>query len=469
MRKKCMEKSTDYLNTFFEPKGIVIVGATRTPGFGYAIPLMLIKQGWKDKLRLVSLKGKELHGLPVYNQIKDVPDPSDLAIIIVPAKAVCDVIKELAQKGIYNAIIESAGFAEIGDEGKKLQELIKKTAKKHGVRLIGPNCVGVVNTNNRFTSVEVVDEALEPGNLGIIAQSGAFGNVLLDGLHEKNLAVSKAVTLGNRIDINESDMLEYFHRDKQTEVIMMYIEGAADGPRLKRTLKKVTKEKPVLVLKSGRTKAGSAATASHTGSMSGEDVVYDGLFRQSGAVRADSLEQLVDYARVFTTQKTPKGNRLGVVTSSGSLGALSADEAIKNGLALPSLSENTIKKVMEVSPAWMNVKNPLDVGPSGTFKTALESIMTDPNIDMVLAVTIIPYSVFKMLRPSGLTASHWFGDMKKIKALAPKKPFALIAVGNSEFIKHMQDQAGTKTPVFTSPEPAVKAFAALYKSGVLIQ
>ncbi len=463
-----MEKSTDYLGPFFEPKGIVIVGATRTPGFGYAIPLMLIKQGWGDKLRLVSLKGEELHGLRVYNHIKDIPDPADLAIIITPARAVPDVIKELAQKGVHNAIIECAGFAEIGEDGRKLQELTKKTAEEHGVRLIGPNCVGVVNTNNKFTSVEIIDEALKPGNLGIIAQSGAFGNVLLDGLYEKGLAVSKAVTLGNRIDINESDILEYFHRDDLTEVIMMYIEGTADGPRLKKTLEKVTKDKPVLVLKSGRTKAGSAATASHTGSMSGEDVVYDGLFRQSGAIRAESLEQLVDYARVFTTQNKPTGNRLGVVTTSGSLGALAADEAIKNGLALPSLTKQTVEKVMEASPSWMNVKNPLDVGPSGMYDTALAAMMTDPNIDMVLAITIIPYSVIKMLRPQGITVSDLFGDMKKIKALAPQKPFALIAVGNSEFVNQMQEQAGEKTPVFTSPEHAVKAFSALYKSSIYL-
>jgi acyl-CoA synthetase (NDP forming) len=456
-------ETNNTLKTFFEPRGIVLVGARRSPGFGYGIPLKLREQGWGDRLHLVNPKGGEMHGMTIYRQVAEVPDSVDLAVVIVPAQAVPEVLVEIGERGIQCVIIESAGFTEVGDNGKALQAKAKAVAEKYGLRVIGPNCVGVVNTENRFTTVEVIPEALTPGNVAIIAQSGVFGNILLDGLYHQGLFISKAVTLGNRMDVNESEILDYLHQDPATRVIMMYLEGAADGRLLVKTLARVTRDKPVLILKSGRTSEGRAATASHTGSLSGEDELYEGVFAQTGAIRVKSLGELVEFGRVFATQPLPRGNRLGIVTSSGSLGTLSTDTAVFAGLKLPALSESTANRVREGAPEWMNVKNPLDVGPSGQFIKALTAFMEDPDIDMVLAITIIPYAVFSLFGQIGLTGGMWFGDIAAIRKLAMEKPFLVCVLGKKEFVDHMTEVAGSEVPVLKSPEMAAKALAVLWR------
>jgi acyl-CoA synthetase (NDP forming) len=451
------------LGPFFEPRGVALVGARRSPGFGYGTPIVLKRQGWEDRLYLVNPKGGELHGMKVYESLADVPDPVDLAVIIVPAPAVPDVIEKAGQRGIRHAIIESAGFAEVGPEGRALQDKVLDAARRNGIRIIGPNCVGVVNTSNKFSTVEVIDEAMAPGPVAVIAQSGVFGTVLLDMLHHYGLTISKAVTLGNRMDITESDVLDYFSEDPATRVVMMYLEGAADGRRLRESLEAITPRKPVLVLKTGRTAQGSAATASHTASLSGEDQMYDALFKQTGTIRADTLEELVEMSRAFATQQLPKGRRLGIVTSSGSLGVMATDAAVARGLEVPELSEFARDKIKAQAPAWMNVRNPVDVGPSPLFAVGLEALLEDPDIDMVLAITVLPYVIFKTVTMKGSDGRNWFGDIGAIRARFPGKPFIQCSVGHNEFVDRMKQISGPTVPVYVAPEPAVKALAALYQ------
>jgi acyl-CoA synthetase (NDP forming) len=454
--------SQNHLSPFFEPQGVVLVGARRSMGFGYGIPLYLQKQGWGDRLHLVNPLGGELHGLSVYKRVQDVPDPVDLAIVIVPAKIVPQVMEEIGDRGITHVIIETAGFGEIGEAGKRLQKNIKGIASRRGMRVIGPNCVGVVNTANRFASVELLDESLTPGHLGIIAQSGVFGNILLDQIPFYDLSISKAVTLGNRLDVDETEILQYLKSDSLTKVIMLYLEGAADGRRFKEVLAEVTAAKPVLILKSGRTRIGRQATASHTGSLSGEDALYSALFQQTGAVRAQSLSQLIDLARVFISQPKPSGNRLGIITTSGSLGALAADMAESGGLIVPPLSPTTVSKANSVAPEWMNVLNPLDLGPSGNFPHLLPMLLNDPGLDMVLAIVSIPFVPVKSLRAIGMGMKHWFGELEAIRNQVPDKPMVVAAVGHPEMVEEIKALSGTSTPVFTTPEPAVQALAALW-------
>jgi acetyltransferase len=455
--------SVESLTSFFEPHGVVIVGARRSAGFGYGIPLFLQRHGWGDRLYLVNPAGGELHGQNVYKLIGDVPDPVDLAIVIVPASAVPGVMEEIGERGIKNVIIESAGFAETGADGLALQERAKNIAVKYGMRVIGPNCVGVVNTVNRFASVELIEESLTPGPVSIIAQSGVFGNILLDHLHECDLYVSKAVTLGNRIDVNESDVLDYLNDDPLTRVIMLYLEGAADGPRLRESLTRVSRNKPVLILKSGRTAAGKRATASHTGSMSGQDNIYTALFAQTGAVRAESLSQLIDFARVFATQPLTRGNRLGILTTSGSLGALATDVAEANGLALPPLSSTTVERVREIAPGWMNVKNPLDLGPSGNYNRLLAMLLDDPGIDMALAIMVIPYAVVRTFKSLGVQMKDFYGDIASTRRQFPDKPLVIAVVGHHEYQADIAAMSGQSIPVFDSPERAAQALVALWR------
>lgn len=454
--------SVGSLQNFFEPQGVVVVGARRSFGFGYGIPLFLQKQGWGNRLYLVNSAGGQMHGQNVYKRVRDVPSPVDLAIVIVPAEAVPGVMEEIGERGIRSVIIETAGFAEIGKRGMALQERVKAIAMQYRMRVIGPNCVGVVNTENKFCSVELIEESLTPGPLSIIAQSGVFGNILLDHLPQYGLSISKAVTLGNRLDVDESDVLDYLDRDPMTQVIMMYLEGATNGRRLMQSLAHVTQKKPVLILKSGRTEAGKRATASHTGSMSGEDNIYRAAFAQTGAIRAESLSQLVDLARVFATQPLLKGNRLGIITTSGSLGALATDVAVSSGLTVPPLSSLMVKQAREISPDWMNVKNPLDTGPSGIYGKLLPMLLADPGIDMVLAIMVIPYVAIRHFKSVGMTAGDWFGDIASIRERYPDKPLLGVVVGHPAFVDDMTSLCGRSMPIFTSPELAAQALATLW-------
>jgi acyl-CoA synthetase (NDP forming) len=454
--------SVDNLQDFFEPQGVVIVGARRSFGFGYGIPLFLQKHGWGKRLYLVNSAGGELHGQNVYKRVQDVPSPIDLGIVIVPAEAVPGVMEEIGERGIRSVIIETAGFAEIGERGMALQERVKAIARQHGMRVIGPNCVGVVNTENKFSSVELMEESLTPGPLSIIAQSGVFGNILLDHLPQYGLFISKAVTLGNRVDVDESDVLDYLDRDPMTRVIMIYLEGAVNGRRLMQSLARVTQKKPVLILKSGRTEAGKRATASHTGSMSGEDNIYRAAFAQAGAIRAESLSQLIDLARVFTTQPLPKGNRLGIITTSGSLGALATDVAVSSRLTVPPLSLLTVKQAREISPDWMNVKNPLDIGPSSIYSKLLPMLLEDPGIDMVLAIMVIPYVAVRHFKSAGMTAEDWFGNIASIRDRYPDKPLLSVVVGHPAYVEDIASLCGRSIPVFTSPESAARALATFW-------
>ena len=454
--------SVGSLQSFFEPQGVVVVGARRSLGFGYGIPLFLQKHGWGNRLYLVNPGGGELHGQNLYKQVQDVPSPVDLAIVIVPAEAVPDVIKEVGERGLRNVIIETAGFAETGERGKALQEGVKAIALQYRIRVIGPNCVGVVNTGNKFSSIEIMEESLTPGPLSIIAQSGVFGNILLDYLPQCGLSISKAVTLGNRMDVDESDVLDYFESDPTTRVIMVYLEGTANGRRLMESLARVTQKKPVLILKSGRTEAGKRATASHTGSLSGEDRIYRAAFAQTGAIRAESLSQLIDLARVFTTQPLPKGNRLGIITTSGSLGALSTDVAASSGLTVPPLSSLMVNQVRKISPDWMNVKNPLDVGPSGIYSQLLPMLLADQEIDMVLAIMVIPYEAVRNFKSAGFRARDWFGDISSVRERYLDKPLVSVVIGHPEYLEDMVSLCGPSVPIFTSPEAAAQALAALW-------
>jgi len=453
----------DNLRNFFEPKGVVIVGARRSFGFGYGIPPFLQNHGWGNRLQLVNPVGGELHGQKVYKRVQDVPEPLDLAIVIVPAEAVPGVMEEIGERGVKHTIIETAGFAETGEKGLALQQKVKAVAMQYGMRVIGPNCVGVINTENKFASVELIEEALTPGSVSVIAQSGVFGNILLDHLPQYDLFVSKAVTLGNRVDVDESELLEYFSEDRSTRVVMVYLEGAANGPRLVKSLAKVTQHKPVVILKSGRTQTGKEATASHTGSMSGQDHIYDAVFAQTGAIRAESLSGLIDLVRVFATQPLPKGNRLGVITTSGSLGALATDVAVSCGLTVPPLSLFTVNQARDIAPDWMNVRNPLDLGPSQNFNRLLPMLLFDSQIDMVLAIMVIPYAAIRNLRSAGVTVRDLFGDIAAVREQHPEKPLVGVVIGHPGFVEDMASLCGPSVPIFNSPEPAAKALAAIWR------
>jgi acyl-CoA synthetase (NDP forming) len=457
------------MDRFFRPKSIALIGATSTPGFGYGIPLFWEKNGWLDKAYLVNPKGGEIHGKRVYPSIAEIPGSIDLAVVLVPSAVVRQILVDLGEKGVRAVIIESAGFAETGEEGKKRQEELAELARRMGIRLIGPNCVGVVNTENRFATIEIMAQSLEPGPVAIIAQSGVFGNILLDHLPAVGLKISKVATLGNKIDLDEADFLEYFVDDPQTRVILIYIEGTKDGPRMIAALRRACRKKPVIILKSGRTPYGRAATLSHTASLSGEDRIYDAAFRQAGAIRAANLQEMIEIARVVTTQPPMPGRRIGILSTSGSLGAMTADAAYLEGLELAGWDQVTIEKVRSQAPGWVNVKNPLDVGPSGIFPAACEAIFSDPHADGFILIPVIPYTPIETYFRLGLQTKQLLGDWPVLRKKIGGKPVVTVLLGYGKWIEHIQDLCGQAIATVSSPEAAVKALSALHRFGIQSQ
>jgi acyl-CoA synthetase (NDP forming) len=448
---------------FFQPKSIALIGATNTPGFGYGIPRFWGKNGWLDKAYLVNPKGGQLQGREVYRTISELPDGIDLAVVIVPASNVREVLVELGNKGIHAVIVESAGFAEIGDQGQKRQDELLETAREYGIRLLGPNCVGVVNTENRFATAEIMTQSLEPGSVAIIAQSGVFGNILLDYLPEAGLKISKVATMGNKIDLDESDFLEYFIADPNTKVILIYEEGIKDGQRFLKALRRSCKKKPVIILKSGRTPFGRQATLSHTASLSGEDRVYDAAFRQAGAIRADNILEMIDMARVFSTQPPMKGRKIGILTSSGSLGAMTADAIYDHGMELASWSQETTEKINHAAPGWLNIKNPLDMGPSGLFSLACQTIFGDPNVDGFILIPVVPYAAIEGFLQLGVNAKLLFGEWQGFRQKFEGKPVVAVLLGNKEWLNQIRELCGDSIATVNTPEAAAKTLAALHR------
>ena len=448
---------------FFQPRSIVIAGASKKGGFGSGIPKLLKRSGYADRLYLVNPREREIEGLQVYKRITDIDAEIDLAIVVVPRDHVKGVLEDCAAKNIRAVILETAGFSETGPEGARLEREIGTLARNAGMRIIGPNCVGLINPHDRFASTEVALEEMEPGNIGVIAQSGVFGNIVADWAPSQDLNVSSLVTIGNRADVDETDMLYHFAADERTDVIVLYLEGAKDGERFRRAAREAAARKPVLVYKSGRTEAGKRAAASHTGSMTGEDGLYDGLLRQSGVIRASSFQELFDLARVFARQPLMKGSDIGVVTSSGSLGVMATDAAFQLGLHLPELSPATIDALREEAPPWMNVKNPLDLGPSHLFGAGLEAALRDPRINGVIAIPVIPYAIIDSLMKAGVAPELIFGDPEQIRKTLPDKPVVTYTVGSSSWLSLIRKMFGPHMTLVSSAETASKALWALHR------
>ena len=448
---------------FFRPRNVAVIGASKKQGFGSGIPAVLMKYGYRDRMYLVNPREKEIDGLVVYPRITDVPGEIDLAIVIVPGPQAPAVIRDCIAKGIRAVILESAGFSETGPAGARLEEDVRGIVRGSGTRVIGPNCIGLVNTHDRFATTQISFEELRAGNIGVIAQSGAFGNILADWAPTQGLAFSKLVTIGNRVDVDETDVLAYLAQDEKTDVIVLYLEGVKDGSRFYETAREVSLRKPILVYKGGKSPAGSRAAASHTGSLTGEDELYEGLFRQSGVIRASSFQELFDMARAFSREPLMRGPHVGVVTCSGSLGVMVADACMGCGLQFPELAEETVKTMRGLAPAWMNVKNPLDVGPSGLFAPAAKAVLRDGGIDGIITCPVIPNTVVQELVEAGADLRIMYGDPEEYRRIAPDKPFLIYTVGGAFWLSLVQKVYGDILTIVSSPEIAARAVSALYR------
>lgn len=450
------------IDRFFHPGSVALVGVSRNFGFGHGLPGFFVRNGWADRIFPVNPHLKEIEGVAVYPSLAQIPQEVDLACIMVPAPAVLAVLRECAAKKIRSVVVMSAGFAETGSAGEKLQEELRDTARGAGIRLMGPNCIGVVNVPDRFATCEILLEELDPGNISIVAQSGVFGNILLDAMPSLGARIAKVATIGNRADLDETDFLEYLAGDPETGVIVLYLESILRGREFLAAARRASLRKPVLAFLGGQTEAGRQATRSHTGALAGFGALDRAAVRQAGIWIARDPLELLETAKVFALNPLPRGKRVLVVTASGSLGVMTADQLSVEGLKLAELSPASLAPLRQKAPAWMNLRNPLDVGPSGLLREALTAGMEAAETDAVIFFPIIPWVVVSPLLdrdPESVFAM--FLDRSRIEAALAVKPLVVSVQGHPRWKELCSGFFGPRVSMVSTPQTAARALGAL--------
>lgn len=377
------------LDPFFKPKGVAVIGASRDPHkLGYGVVRNLKEFRYGGSIYPVNRSATEILGERCYSSVVEVPDPVDLAVIVVPAPVVPDTLKQCGERGIQHTIVISGGFSESGEKGKLLEERIKGVAEEFGIHIIGPNCIGTIDTHTPVNTTFVTGMP-ETGEIGFCSQSGAMVASVIDWARGAGVGFSRIVSLGNQVDVNETQMIESLCEDKQTKVITAYIEGVSDGQAFLETAKKAALKKPFVALKGGRGKSGAKAVASHTGALAGSAEAYSAAFERSGVQQANTMEEMFDWARALAWQPLPRGKKVAVLTNAGGPAILAVDALEKSGLELAGLTDQTKDYLRSRLPKAASVNNPVDVlagsGP-GTYAVALDALLTDETVDSVVVI-----------------------------------------------------------------------------------
>jgi acetate---CoA ligase (ADP-forming) len=377
-------RETRVLRALFEPATVAIVGASAREGsVGHAVFQNLLKTGFSGTLYPVNPKRKSIQGVRCYPDLLAVDDDIDLAVVVIPAAGVPDLLDTCAEKGVKSAIVISAGFKEAGEAGVALEQRIREKAQAANIALLGPNCLGLINTDKAVRMNASFARCMaKPGNIAFMSQSGALCTSILDYALGNNIGFSKFISFGNKADINENDLLRYLADDPQTQVILMYLEDLSDGPGFMHIAREITEKsgKPVLAIKTGRTAEGASAAASHTGSLAGTDEVYDAVMAQSGVLRVDTVQELFDYAMAFGNQPMPASDRMAIVTNAGGPGIMATDACVRYGMGLAKFSDETIATLKEALPPAASVRNPVDVigdARHERYEAALKAVLAD--------------------------------------------------------------------------------------------
>ena len=384
----------DQLDKIFYPESIAVLGVTRTPGtVPYDIFYNILSSGYRGVIYPVAPGKRSISGVRAYRYVTDIDDDVDMAVIVYPSTVVDKALEQCGEKGVKAAIIITAGFREVGPKGVEREEVIKDICRKYGIRLIGPNCLGLINTDPEVVlNASFARKMPAIGRIAFLSQSGALCTAVLDYAREKEIGFSKFISFGNKAGVSETDLFEYLHQDEQTDVILLYLEELRNGRHLVEVARRVTRgqnAKPILAIKSGRTPQGADAAASHTGSLAGEDSICDAIFREAGIIRVGSIDELFNAAIMYAYQPMPAGDRLAIVTNAGGPGVMATDAAVRVGLNIPRLADSTMTKLRAVLPAAANVKNPVDVigdARADRYTAALKGVLDDPNVDQVLVI-----------------------------------------------------------------------------------
>ena len=375
------------LESLFNPQSVAVVGASAKPDkLGFMVLDNIIKYGFQGDIYAVNPKETEILGRPCYPQVNKIPAPVDLVVVVVPNKYVTGVISDCGEKGVGAAIIITAGFREAGAEGRAMERELIETASRHGIRVVGPNCLGVIDTTSSLNA-SFAASMPDPGNISFMSQSGALCTGILDWAALNGLGFGSFVSLGNKGDLNETDFLNVWRDDPNTSVVMAYLEGVVDGDAFIQASRRLTKTKPFVVVKSGTTSAGSRAVSSHTGTLAGSDTAYDVAFKKAGIIRARSVSELFSYSTALAYQPLPRGNKVAIITNAGGPGIMATDACEKGGLHLATLAKETVDYLHEVLPPAANHYNPIDVlgdARSDRYEKALEAALKDPGVDAAI-------------------------------------------------------------------------------------
>ncbi|NWF94721.1 MAG: CoA-binding protein [Candidatus Thorarchaeota archaeon] len=403
------------LDPFFNPRRVALVGASSDyRKLGNTVLMNLLAS--EVEVYPITKGRPTVLGARAYGSLQELPHPVDLVIVVVAAKYCPALMREVRQAGARCAVVISGGFSEVGGEGAQLEAELVQAAKAAGVRVIGPNCVGVSNSrlfNGTFTMMP------ERGSVALVSQSGALGGMMIYTTRTKRIGISKFASIGNAADVSFTEILDYFSNDTRTSVVTVYIEGVDNGRELFESLRRTASRKPVVVLKGGKSEAGSRATQSHTGSMAGSTILFQSVLKQTGCVEAPTFDSLFEIAKLFDYQPLPKGRNIGIISNTGGAGVLAADAASSYGLCIPRLSYNTEQELKRLLSPLASTENPVDVVASGgrqDYKAATELLLADPRIDMLLAICAVPTF-------AGMTQTeHAAGTIEGARSVETDKP-----------------------------------------------
>lgn len=412
-----MSEIAQKFDSLFNPRSLTLVGASANQyKWGSVILSHIITGHFKGKVYPVNPKEKEILSLKAYSNVKALPETPDLAVVVTPPFSVPQVLQECAEKGIKAAVIITAGFAEVGAEGEKLQREVVNIARKSGMILVGPNCFGIISTACSLCAI-MPPLFPKPGPFAVVSQSGNIGFSIVQRLISKGFGISKLISYGNEADLHLEDYLEYLAEDDETKVILSYVEGLKDGRRFFETAKKVTQKKPIVTLKAGCTSAGARAAKSHTAALAGSDAIFDSVCKQAGIIRVRDMDEIFNVGAALLHQPLPRGKRVGIITAGGGWGVLGADACINAGLSVAQLPEETIKELDSLLPSWWSRGNPVDLV-AGVFGEAvmksIEVMLRCATIDGLMLLNLSP------LLPRGIAlVSNESSDLREqLKAFA---------------------------------------------------
>lgn len=447
------------LDAFFKPRSVAVIGASREARkFGHVIFKNFVASEFEGKTYPVNPKAENILGSKVYPTLKEIPDEIDLAVIAVPAPLVPSAVDECLTKNVKASVIISGGFKEASEKGAQLEREIKDKIAGSKLRIIGPNCIGVYDPSSHVDTLFLPTYRLRRPKLGSIAfitQSGAFGSAVLDWAASQDIGISKFISIGNKIDVDEVDLLNYLVDDPLTTCITVYVESINRGREFLKIASKITPKKPIVILKGGTTTEGASAALSHTGSMAGSPNIYKGAFEQAGTIQAMKVDELFDYARALAYQPVPKGPAdVAIITNGGGFGVISTDEASRLRIKLASFNPETIKILKEKLPEYAIARNPLDLvgdADADRYRMALNAVASDPNVGIILVIVLPQTSYIESDVVDTITeAQVTFG-----------KPIIVCSIGG-DFTRVMAEMLEEEhIPTYDTPERAINAINAL--------